>query len=29
MSRIWKFLYTHPALALVPAALGGLIMFHG
>ena len=28
MSRIWKFVATHPALALVPAALGAAVMFH-
>jgi hypothetical protein len=29
MSRIWHFVYAHPALALVPVALGTLVMFHG
>lgn len=28
MRHVWKFLATHPALALVPV-LGAVIMFHG
>jgi hypothetical protein len=28
MRKVLRFVYTHPALALIPAAAGALVMYH-